>query len=87
MIPVKMNVIFSFLFFFCFRNELHTIVDELYMLTVFDESVTFHSALSIDRYSGKLYRLHDYFVRHLIITRVADNSLLTANDVVLFQFA
>lgn len=57
------------------------------MLTVFDESVTFHSALSIDRYSRKLYRLHDYSVRHLITTRVADDSLLTANDVVLFQFA
>lgn len=36
---------------FCwFRHELHVIVDEVYMLTVFDESVTFHSVLSLDRY-------------------------------------
>ncbi|XP_078805023.1 1-aminocyclopropane-1-carboxylate synthase-like protein 1 isoform X1 [Oryzias latipes] len=34
---------------FAKRNELHAIVDEVYMLTVFDESVTFHSVLSIDR--------------------------------------
>ncbi|XP_059190395.1 1-aminocyclopropane-1-carboxylate synthase-like protein 1 [Centropristis striata] len=34
---------------FAKRNELHTIVDELYMLTVFDESVAFHSVLSTDR--------------------------------------
>uniref|UniRef100_A0A3P9LDW1 Uncharacterized protein n=1 Tax=Oryzias latipes TaxID=8090 RepID=A0A3P9LDW1_ORYLA len=34
---------------FAERNELHAIVDEVYMLTVFDESVTFHSVLSIDR--------------------------------------
>ncbi|KAI3371478.1 hypothetical protein L3Q82_024065 [Scortum barcoo] len=33
---------------FAKRNELHAIVDEVYMLTVFDESVTFHSVLSID---------------------------------------
>lgn len=38
-----------FLFFCCFRNELHAIVDEVYMLTVFEESVTFCSVLSIDR--------------------------------------
>lgn len=34
---------------FAKRNELHAIVDEVYMLTVFDESVTFHSVLSMDR--------------------------------------
>ncbi|XP_060932320.1 1-aminocyclopropane-1-carboxylate synthase-like protein 1 [Limanda limanda] len=33
---------------FAKRNELHAIVDEVYMLTVFDESVTFHSVLSAD---------------------------------------
>uniref|UniRef100_A0A3Q1CLF0 Aminotransferase class I/classII domain-containing protein n=1 Tax=Amphiprion ocellaris TaxID=80972 RepID=A0A3Q1CLF0_AMPOC len=33
---------------FAKRHELHAIVDEVYMLTVFDESVTFHSVLSID---------------------------------------
>uniref|UniRef100_A0A7N8YMQ3 1-aminocyclopropane-1-carboxylate synthase homolog (Arabidopsis)(non-functional) n=1 Tax=Mastacembelus armatus TaxID=205130 RepID=A0A7N8YMQ3_9TELE len=33
---------------FAKRNELHAIVDEVYMLTVFDESVTFHSVLSVD---------------------------------------
>ncbi|XP_047451555.1 1-aminocyclopropane-1-carboxylate synthase-like protein 1 [Mugil cephalus] len=33
---------------FAKRNELHAIVDEVYMLTVFDESVTFHSVLSTD---------------------------------------
>ncbi|XP_033491586.2 1-aminocyclopropane-1-carboxylate synthase-like protein 1 [Epinephelus lanceolatus] len=33
---------------FAKRNELHAIIDELYMLTVFDESVAFHSVLSID---------------------------------------
>nr|XP_020470887.1 1-aminocyclopropane-1-carboxylate synthase-like protein 1 isoform X1 [Monopterus albus] len=33
---------------FAKRNELHAIVDELYMLTVFDESVTFDSVLSVD---------------------------------------
>ncbi|XP_029992952.1 1-aminocyclopropane-1-carboxylate synthase-like protein 1 [Sphaeramia orbicularis] len=33
---------------FAKRNELHAIVDEVYMLTVFDESVTFHSVLSMD---------------------------------------
>lgn len=38
----------------CFRNELHAIIDEVYMLTVFDESVTFHSVLSVDRYSMNL---------------------------------
>ncbi|XP_068168986.1 1-aminocyclopropane-1-carboxylate synthase-like protein 1 isoform X2 [Antennarius striatus] len=32
---------------FAKRNELHTIVDEVYMLTVFDESLTFHSVLSM----------------------------------------
>ncbi|XP_029438787.1 1-aminocyclopropane-1-carboxylate synthase-like protein 1 [Rhinatrema bivittatum] len=34
---------------FAKRNELHVIVDEIYMLSVFDESVTFHSVLSIDK--------------------------------------
>lgn len=34
-----------------FRNELHAIVDEVYMLSVFDESVTFSSILSLKRYS------------------------------------
>uniref|UniRef100_A0A672FNC3 1-aminocyclopropane-1-carboxylate synthase-like protein 1 n=1 Tax=Salarias fasciatus TaxID=181472 RepID=A0A672FNC3_SALFA len=34
---------------FAKRNELHAIVDEVYMLTVFDESVTFHSVLGADR--------------------------------------
>ncbi|KAF0041298.1 1-aminocyclopropane-1-carboxylate synthase-like protein 1 [Scophthalmus maximus] len=33
---------------FAKRNELHAIIDEVYMLTVFDESVTFHSVLSVD---------------------------------------
>uniref|UniRef100_A0A096LWI6 1-aminocyclopropane-1-carboxylate synthase homolog (Arabidopsis)(non-functional) n=1 Tax=Poecilia formosa TaxID=48698 RepID=A0A096LWI6_POEFO len=33
---------------FAKRNDLHAIVDEVYMLTVFDESVTFHSVLSIE---------------------------------------
>ncbi|XP_008274087.1 1-aminocyclopropane-1-carboxylate synthase-like protein 1 [Stegastes partitus] len=33
---------------FAKRHELHAIVDEVYMLTVFDESVTFHSVLSLD---------------------------------------
>nr|XP_019935006.1 PREDICTED: 1-aminocyclopropane-1-carboxylate synthase-like protein 1 isoform X3 [Paralichthys olivaceus] len=33
---------------FAKRNELHAIVDEVYMLTVFDESATFHSVLSAD---------------------------------------
>lgn len=33
---------------FAKRNELHSIVDEIYMLTIFDESVAFHSVLSID---------------------------------------
>ncbi|XP_068458379.1 1-aminocyclopropane-1-carboxylate synthase-like protein 1 isoform X2 [Clinocottus analis] len=32
---------------FAKRNELHSIVDEVYMLTVFDEPVAFHSVLSI----------------------------------------
>lgn len=34
-----------------FRNELHAIVDEVYMLSIFDESVTFGSVLSLERYS------------------------------------
>lgn len=38
----------------CFRNALHAIVDEVYMLTVFDESVTFQSVLSADRYCVNL---------------------------------
>lgn len=33
------------------RNELHAIVDEVYMLSVFGESVTFGSVLSLERYS------------------------------------
>uniref|UniRef100_A0A3P8XEC9 1-aminocyclopropane-1-carboxylate synthase-like protein 1 n=1 Tax=Esox lucius TaxID=8010 RepID=A0A3P8XEC9_ESOLU len=33
---------------FAKRHKLHTIVDEVYMLTVFDEAVTFHSVLSMD---------------------------------------
>ncbi|KAM9754984.1 1-aminocyclopropane-1-carboxylate synthase-like protein 1 isoform 1-T2 [Menidia menidia] len=33
---------------FAKRNELHAIVDEVYMLTVFDESATFQSVLSRD---------------------------------------
>uniref|UniRef100_A0A3Q0QPK6 1-aminocyclopropane-1-carboxylate synthase homolog (Arabidopsis)(non-functional) n=1 Tax=Amphilophus citrinellus TaxID=61819 RepID=A0A3Q0QPK6_AMPCI len=33
---------------FAKRNALHAIVDEVYMLTVFDESVTFQSVLSAD---------------------------------------
>uniref|UniRef100_A0A668AWM1 1-aminocyclopropane-1-carboxylate synthase-like protein 1 n=1 Tax=Myripristis murdjan TaxID=586833 RepID=A0A668AWM1_9TELE len=33
---------------FAKRHELHAIVDEVYMLTVFDESATFHSVLSMD---------------------------------------
>ncbi|XP_027754056.1 1-aminocyclopropane-1-carboxylate synthase-like protein 1 isoform X1 [Empidonax traillii] len=34
---------------FAKRHELHVIVDEIYMLSVFDESATFHSVLSMDR--------------------------------------
>ncbi|KAM8892320.1 1-aminocyclopropane-1-carboxylate synthase-like protein 1 isoform 2-T2 [Spinachia spinachia] len=33
---------------FAKRNELHAIVDEIYMLTVFEEPVAFHSVLRID---------------------------------------
>ncbi|XP_066216152.1 probable inactive 1-aminocyclopropane-1-carboxylate synthase-like protein 2 [Saccopteryx leptura] len=33
---------------FAKRYNLHVIIDEIYMLTVFDESVTFHSVLSIE---------------------------------------
>ncbi|XP_077424721.1 1-aminocyclopropane-1-carboxylate synthase-like protein 1 isoform X2 [Vanacampus margaritifer] len=33
---------------FAKRNDLHAIIDEVYMLTVFDESVTFHSVLSLE---------------------------------------
>ncbi|XP_075998578.1 1-aminocyclopropane-1-carboxylate synthase-like protein 1 [Genypterus blacodes] len=33
---------------FAKRNELHAIVDEVYMLTVFDEAVSFQSVLSLD---------------------------------------
>ncbi|XP_077372067.1 1-aminocyclopropane-1-carboxylate synthase-like protein 1 isoform X2 [Festucalex cinctus] len=33
---------------FAKRNDLHVIIDEVYMLTVFDESVTFHSVLSLE---------------------------------------
>lgn len=31
------------------RYHLHVIIDEIYMLTVFDEAITFHSVLSIER--------------------------------------
>ncbi|KAJ7344651.1 hypothetical protein JRQ81_000601 [Phrynocephalus forsythii] len=34
---------------FAKRNELHVIVDEIYMLSVFDDSATFHSVLEMDR--------------------------------------
>lgn len=34
---------------FAKRNELHAIVDEVYMLTVFGERLTFHSVLTMDR--------------------------------------
>ncbi|XP_067413693.1 1-aminocyclopropane-1-carboxylate synthase-like protein 1 isoform X1 [Emydura macquarii macquarii] len=34
---------------FAKRHELHVIVDEIYMLSVFDESATFHSILEMDR--------------------------------------
>lgn len=32
-----------------YRNYLHVIIDEIYMLTVFDDSLKFHSVLSIER--------------------------------------
>ncbi|XP_051916005.1 1-aminocyclopropane-1-carboxylate synthase-like protein 1 isoform X1 [Hippocampus zosterae] len=41
------NEMLSFLQF-AKRNEIHAIIDEVYMLTVFDESVTFHSVLSLE---------------------------------------
>lgn len=31
------------------RYSLHVIIDEIYMLSVFDESITFHSILSMER--------------------------------------
>ncbi|KYO21810.1 1-aminocyclopropane-1-carboxylate synthase-like protein 1 isoform X1 [Alligator mississippiensis] len=34
---------------FAKRHELHVVVDEIYMLSVFDESATFHSVLGMDR--------------------------------------
>ncbi|XP_066490993.1 probable inactive 1-aminocyclopropane-1-carboxylate synthase-like protein 2 [Tiliqua scincoides] len=34
---------------FAKRHELHVIVDEIYMLSVFDNSATFHSVLEMDR--------------------------------------
>lgn len=34
---------------FAKRNSLHVIVDEIYMLSVFDESATFHSVLSLEK--------------------------------------
>ncbi|XP_012645944.2 putative inactive 1-aminocyclopropane-1-carboxylate synthase-like protein 2 [Microcebus murinus] len=34
---------------FAKRNDLHVIIDEIYMLSVFDESITFHSVLSMER--------------------------------------
>ncbi|KAM6143300.1 LOW QUALITY PROTEIN: putative inactive 1-aminocyclopropane-1-carboxylate synthase-like protein 2 [Erethizon dorsatum] len=33
---------------FAKRNELHVVIDEIYMLSVFDDSVTFHSVLSLE---------------------------------------
>ncbi|MBZ3876229.1 putative inactive 1-aminocyclopropane-1-carboxylate synthase-like protein 2 [Sciurus carolinensis] len=33
---------------FATRHNLHVIIDEIYMLSVFDESITFHSVLSIE---------------------------------------
>ncbi|XP_034032725.1 1-aminocyclopropane-1-carboxylate synthase-like protein 1 isoform X2 [Thalassophryne amazonica] len=33
---------------FAKRNELHAIINEVYMLSIFDESVTFHNVLSIN---------------------------------------
>lgn len=39
----------DFSIFFSFRYELHVIVDEIYMLSVFDDSVSFHSVLEMDR--------------------------------------
>lgn len=47
-----------------FRNELHAIVDEVYMLSVFDESVTFCSVLSLERYGCNLNALLYYTPRH-----------------------
>ncbi|XP_053243555.1 1-aminocyclopropane-1-carboxylate synthase-like protein 1 [Podarcis raffonei] len=35
---------------FAKRHELHVIVDEIYMLSVFDDSATFHSVLEMDRF-------------------------------------
>jgi aspartate/methionine/tyrosine aminotransferase len=32
-----------------YRHKLHVIMDEVYMLSVFDESIKFHSVLSIER--------------------------------------
>lgn len=46
-----------------FRNELHTIVDEVYMLSVFDESVPFDSVLSLERYSSSITLRH-----HVVVT-------------------
>ncbi|XP_004627352.1 probable inactive 1-aminocyclopropane-1-carboxylate synthase-like protein 2 [Octodon degus] len=34
---------------FAKRNDLHVVVDEVYMLSVFDDSVQFHSVLSLER--------------------------------------
>ncbi|KAI5936435.1 putative inactive 1-aminocyclopropane-1-carboxylate synthase-like protein 2 [Manis javanica] len=31
------------------KYNLHVIIDEIYMLSVFDESITFHSVLSVER--------------------------------------
>lgn len=31
------------------RNQLHVIIDEIYMLSVFDQSLTFESVLSAER--------------------------------------
>lgn len=67
--------LFLFLFFCRFRNELHAIVDEVYMLTVFEESVTFCSVLSIDRCSVCVYMCECVCVGTVcMITRLGTQS-------------
>ena len=39
-----------FLYYVPCRYELHAIVDEVYMLTIFQDKVTFESVLGMDRY-------------------------------------
>ena len=41
----------------CLRHKLHAIVDEVYMLTVFEDTVTFHSVLSMDRYDAHAHKI------------------------------